>query len=260
MIRFLKLVAAVPRAGKTFLTEKIARAYHKSGRGYVFVYNQGKAEDFKGFEIVRFLSFKETARKYYPGKHERREYMFDPKIEYFVFRGVEYHVKDLNRVLHGKKVSCYRIFSKREEGELFNVFFYYMSHALLVIDDARPILQRLYDSQLQFFGRQNHTGEKSSSINYRGKGTDIILIYHNLDKINAEVYNWATHLIMLKCTQKPDGAKMENQSVYSAIEKTYETLLSAPRFTAYMIDLGLHTGEVKTKLINTKKIIEYAGN
>lgn len=252
-------MAAVPQAGKSFLTEKIANSYFKAGKGFVFVYNKGREKDFKGYEKISFLSFKETAKKYYPGKEERRDYMFDPKLEYFVFRGKEYHVRHLNTVLHGKKVSLYRIYKTSEETELFNVFFYYMSHGLLIIDDARPILKRLQDSKLQFFGRQNHTGGKSSAVNYRGAGMDIILIYHNLDRINEEVYNWATHLIMLRCTQKPDGAKMSNQAVYMAIEDTYEKLLNDPKYTAYIIDMGLHTGEVKTKLINTQKIINYAG-
>lgn len=257
-MRFLKLVAAVPRAGKTFLTEKIANLYRDSGKGYVFVYNQGKKSDFSDYEDIEFLSFKETAKLFYPDKQSRKDYLFDPKLEYFRFRGAIHPVENLNKILYRKKVRCYRIFNRREESEIFNVFFYYMAHAMLIIDDARPILQRLFDSQLQLFGRQNHTGEKSASVNYRGAGIDIVLIYHNLDRINEEVYNWATHLLMLKCTQQPDGKKMANEAVYNEISQTYEKLLNAPRYTAYLIDLGLHTGEVKTTLVNTKKLIEYA--
>lgn len=252
-MRFLKLIAAVPRAGKTYLTEKIANLYHGSGKGYVFVYNRGKKTDFAGYEPIRFLSFKETAKMYYPGKRERMDYMFDPKLEYFEFRGKVYPVGAMNSVLYGCRVSCVRIFNTREETEMFNVFFNYMAHALLIIDDARPILQRLGGSRLQLFGRQNHTGEKSYSPNYRGAGIDIILIYHNLDRINEEMYDWATHLIMLRCTRKPDPKKMENEAVYNEISQTYERLLDSPRHTAYLIDLGLHTGEIKTRLINTKK-------
>lgn len=259
-MRFLKLIAAVPRAGKTYLTEQIANAYHGAGKGYVFVYNRGKKSDFAGYEEIEFLSFRETAKRYYPGKRERTDYMFDPKLEYFRFRGEIYHVGSLNAILYGAKVSCNRIFQTREESELFNVIFNYMSHALLIIDDARPILQRLGGSRLQLFGRQNHTGEKSYSRNYRGAGVDIILIYHNLDRINEEIYDWATHLVMLKCTRKPDPRKMENESVYNEISETYEKLLSSPRHTAYLIDLGLHTGEVKTRKINTARIEQKSAN
>lgn len=256
-MRFQKLFAAVPQAGKTYLIERIADLYHATGKGYVFVYNRGKNADFSTYEEIRFLTVKETAAKYYPDKRDRQNYFINPKIEYFVFRGEEHHVKHINKVLYGKKVFCYRIFGTNEK-YLIKCIFNYMAHCLVIFDDARPIFRRLSNEAIELLSRQNHTGRKSVSKNYQGAGVDIAMIYHNLDKVNEEIYDYITHIVMLKCNALPDGKKMSNDRLYREIEQVYNNLMNAEKYTAYLIDTGLHTGEVKSSIINTQKIIQHA--
>jgi hypothetical protein len=256
-MRFLKLIAAVPRAGKTYLTEQIANAYQSSGKGYVLVYNIGMETDFAGYEHVRFLGFEETEKRFFPGKSEARYYRKYPRITHFEYSGRTYEVAYLNRILYGKKLVCERMFDTREENKLFSALYWNASYCLFIIDDARPILQTMYKSSMQLFGRQNHTGKHSSEAAYQGKGMDIILIYHDIDLINKEIYNWATHLILLRCMQEPDGKKIGNRVVYEAILDTYTKLLTAPRYTAYLIDFGKYSGKVTTRIINTQKITKH---
>jgi len=238
--RILKIIAGAERSGKTFFLEAFGNQLNKNGYTFI-VYNPG-GKDFKDFERVEILGISESLQ--YLKKEARRKLKIFKQILFFRYNGNIYRIADFNKVLRGKKVKIYRLM---ENENLFWMAIYkYVSNAFFVIDDARPILKNFSSNGylIGLFSRKNHTGENSSLVSYREKGLHMATVFHNLDKVPEELYDYATHLVMYKCTRKPDKKKMGNDELYEMIEFCYNDLRKVPKYNAWSLNLK---GEEMTK-------------
>ena len=115
---------------------------------------------------------------------------------------------------------CYRVGDRKTERLLFQAMFYYMADTLLIFDDARPIFRSgLTAEHITLFSRKNHAGIKTDQPN---RGVDVAMIFHNLDKVTTEAYDYATHLTMFKTTRLPDRSHVDNDQLADLIEAAYK--------------------------------------
>lgn len=230
------LVAGRMRSGKTYLVTKIAGAYSRMGKS-VIAYNVGMEIDFPGFEWVEFFTIDRTAR-FFETKHEKRAFLNNPTIELFSFMGKVYHIKDFNAVVKNTPVKCYRIPDLKSEELFFESVFLYIKNAFLILDDTRSIFRYGIKAQaINLFSRINHTG-RDSSAKTLSNGIDIALIFHNLESINTEFYDYATNLIMFHCARKPDLKSItNNENISDLVSLCFDEITPMPERSFIELDL-----------------------
>jgi hypothetical protein len=159
----LTIFAGAERSGKTFLAETIGMHYVKKGHSFV-VYNAG-GKDFTNYERLSILNPVESYE--YIKKEEIKRLKLNPRIIHFKFQNKVYNIKDLNKIIKGKKVVIPRMWDS--ENLLWITFYYYLSNSFLLIDDSRSVFRRLPTQAIALFSRKNHTGEHSSIESFRAR-------------------------------------------------------------------------------------------
>lgn len=235
--RFFNIISGLEQSGKSYYSSKLAKIYHLKG-GIVLVYNPGRLEDYSDYSEIEILGSKATAASI-KDKNQRRTYERNPAIEFFRMNGKYYRMKDFVKELKGKKVYCMRIPNRQDESLFFQALNWYAWNTLILFDDCRPIFRYgLSDGHIQFFNSKNHAGKKASLKAVNGnRGVDVIAIFHNLDKVNRELYDYATHITLFAQNQLPDSNTVDNSEYYQQIEKAFYDLKDLPVYSA--IEIGL---------------------
>ena len=251
--RFFNIISGLEQSGKSYYSIKLAKLYNSKG-GIVFVYNPGRLEDYKNYSEIEVIGTKETAA-IIQDKHQRRAYQRNPQIELFRYQGKAYRMKDFVNVLKGKAVYAFRIPNRTDETLFFAALNWYAYNTLVLLDDCRPIFRYgLADGHIQFFNSKNHAGKKANPPPLNGsRGLDVIAIFHNLDKVNRELYDYATHITLFAQNQLPDKSTVDNQEYYAEIEKAYFELKKLPVYSA--IEIGLRRPfYLKKTIISPSKV------
>lgn len=233
--RTFAIVAGLQRSGKTYHITQVLRRHP----GSVIAYNVGRTADFEGYTEIEFLDPEEAAVYLDLKKHDRTRYLFRPVVEYFRVGAKVFHMSYFTAFAakNGRRFKHYGRVGSRYERALFQGFALYLTGCAVVFDDARPIFRAgLSDAAINLFSRQAHTGKKARYQPAKAPGVDIFLIFHNLDRVNGELYDYATHLVMFRCNQKPSQG-IENKEAQDAIFAAYDWLLSAPRYSRAVIPL-----------------------
>lgn len=245
--RFLLPIVGAMRGGKTFWAQTMATDYANSS-GCVLVYNVGKDEDFPDgeYELIEALTFNEHVSNFYAEKSARQNYALDRKVEYFWYNGEAYHFKMFTSMFWGKKVKMRRIANRIEETAFSKAVYEYLSCVLVVLDDSRVTFKYgLNDGWVQLFSRINHAGGRCNLPSIRSAGVDVIVVSHNIDHINEDVWDYATNLVLFNSNMKPNYKKFDSAEMIPILEDARERLKDSPLYTALQIDLqGDTIGEI----------------
>lgn len=222
-----EVTAGMERSGKTYYTEKLGNAFNRKGRT-IIAYNVGREEDFKDYENVDFLGSKQTAIliKSRYGKEKYKQYMMYKSILFFSYKNRLYRTKDFNTVLGGKKIKVERFFNRQDEKAFFQCVYKFISNAHLIGDDFRAVTRYgLPESVLELFSRKAHTGKKSSTAKFKGKGVHLSLLYHSLDFVSEEIFTYSTHINIFPLEVPPNVRFLKNNNfLYSSIHKMYKQI------------------------------------
>jgi hypothetical protein len=77
----------------------------------------------------------------------------------------------------------------------------------------------------------------------------VALIFHNLDKVNPELYDYASNLIMFKCNREPQLGKINNDEIEQKVIEGFKLINKLPDY--HFLEIPLK-GE--TKIIIHKPI------
>lgn len=235
--RFFNIISGLEQSGKSYYSSKLAKVYNQKG-GIVLVYNPGRLEDYSDYKEIEIFGSKQTAGAI-RDKNHRRQYERNPSIEFFRMDGQTHRIRDFVKVLKGQKAYSMRIPNRQDESLFFQALNWYAYNTLILFDDCRPIFRYgLSDGHIQFFNSKNHAGKKASIPAINGnRGVDVIAIFHNLDKVNRELYDYATHITLFAQNQMPDANTVDNSEYYKEIEKAFHELKKLPVYSA--IEIGL---------------------
>lgn len=220
------IVAGVEQSGKTYYCELLAKKYIESGRTAV-LYNVGKDADFSGAEICEPISIEDMHRT----ARDRKEQYAVKSLDHLpLFRDERtekiLHFSAFRKFYAGKMVKIYRV---RNEGLLATSFFRYLYDSFIIFDDFRAATRHgLRHEHIELFNRKNHAGAKIAN----GKqGVDIAFIYHQLDIVPAELYNYVTRIVLFNLNSMPDRGKMDNADFWEHVNEAYQELKKMPRFS-----------------------------
>lgn len=231
-IRQSVLIAGIEQSGKTYFAEQLAAKYIKANRP-ALIYNVGKDSDFAGAEECSPIGKQDL---YNHTRNKKEQYGIKTLNNLPLFRdektGKVLHFKDFNKFYSGKLVKIYRV---REESLLFKSFFMYLYNTLIIFDDNRATTRHgLGHEQIELFSRKNHAGAKYANGN---QGVDLFFIYHNLDTVPPELYDYLTRAVLFKLNRVPD-ARMNNPEFWENINDAVSKLKEMPRFSNIEIVLG----------------------
>lgn len=251
--RFFNIISGLEQSGKTYYAVKLAKLYHQKG-GIAFTYNPGSLEDYRDYTEIEIVSTKQTGAAI-TDKAARRAYFRNPGIEFFRMEGRFYRIKDFVKVLRGRKVYAFRIPNRQDESLFFAALNLYAYNTLVLFDDCRPIFRYgLTDGHIQFFNSKNHAGKLASLPAVNGsRGVDVIAIFHNLDKVNRELYDYATHITLFQQNQLPKPEMVDNSEYYREIEIAFNELKTLPLYSA--VEIGLRRPfYLKKTIIKPEKV------
>ena len=229
------VIAGAERSGKTFYTEWFARKYVESKQGGVIAYNPGKPEDFADYYEIEFLTISETANVENMDRSTFTQYKKNPILKYFRIAGKKqyFSVSKFAEAFAGKKVKVYKL-PRQMERYFWQFVFDWVSDFLLIIDDAKPITRQGVDDRLfQIMSRKNHCGIRREGLR-KGKGIDVIFIYHNLDTFSEQIFDYTSRMILFKFMRLP-GDKIDNPDAYACMLEAYEKLKALPKYSYFHI-------------------------
>jgi hypothetical protein len=247
------IIAGAERSGKTFFSNKMSDLYQKNGRQTI-IYNRGLETDYPDCQIVNVIGFQETKKIIFNshGKKAAKKYAQFPRLIFMEIEGERVLIKDINK--YGRKLSINRMFNTREEDHLFHELYKNYGGGLLIIDDGKAIVRRGIPTRLgELVYRKNHTGKG------KNRGTDIIMMFHGIDSINTEIWDYATDLIIFPTNSKPNFPRVNNPDLEHSLAKVWQKLDREKRQPDYFFDsyhVGLRNGYRVSKMkgIDTQKI------
>lgn len=238
------LIAGLEQSGKTYFSEKLADSYIKTGKTAI-IYNVGKDSDFSDAIICEPVSI-ETMFKHSRNRKDNLKIKVLNSLELFKDErtGKIYHFKDFRKLYAGKKVKIYR---HQNERYLIKAFFKYVYDSLLIFDDNRASTrQGLGHEQIELFSRKNHAGLKYAN----GKqGLDLAFIYHNLDTVPGELFDYITRAILFSLNRVPN-TKINNPEFWDIIEDAINDLKTLPKYSYKELILRGHPEIITKTYIN----------
>lgn len=232
--RFFQIIVGKPQSGKSHYANEFIKKYNSMG-GFSLVYNQGRPRDFKDhteFEIPDIYDLAAKIRD----KVRRSKFLNRPFLPYFLDEhgGVAPFIQR-----SGGKVKINRAGSADMERAFFRYVYGYMYNSLLTIDDARPIFRNgLNSDMVMLFSRLNHTGKKSGA---KQNGIDAQVIFHNLEMVNDELLDYATHIKLFQVNFLP--SKMGGNDLYKVVRDCKLRLDKLPKYSSF--DIEIETLNVK---------------
>lgn len=233
MNRKLIIIIGAMRSGKSFWANEQIKKYNKQGQSAI-VYNLGKPSDFNACIPLFIPSAEDMIKSEGKGWKDAKNisYLYDEKE-------TPYNIESFNIDFYSKSIKLPRANDLLTERLFFDAYFKYISNTLLIFDDARNIFRNGLKSEfIQLFSRINHTGIKHKAKNFIAKGSDIYLIFHSLDLVNPELFDYATHIINFKYAMQPDFKAVENQQIREQIKKSFEALEKAPQYSYTLTDIN----------------------
>ena len=235
------LIVGAERSGKSFFANKLARMVSRAS--WSLVYNVVRPGDFAEASDVTFLDVDD--HKSLLNSKQKRAFNSSPSLQFFArnYREV-FKLADWNRVAWGRMWKCQKL-DYREEEYLWQAFFDYMACGLVILDDCRETFRHgLQKKMIQLLARKNHAGNMCSDPRLHGYGIDMGLIFHSVDKVNQEIYDYINRMVLFRTNRKPDSTKFDNEFLYAAIEWAYDELNNSPDYHSCHINLRAHNGKV----------------
>lgn len=200
-----------PHSGKTYLMEQFA---NNSGRETIFVYNAGRKEDWKGYEVIKLFSDKKTETLYFTYKN--KDYQFS---------------KHFMRLFKGKKVRTRRgrdprvkklLFLEMTEEGYEGTFF--------IVDDAVGII----GSKLTF---------EMNALFFASKHVDVWVgvVFHDPNQFPVRAWGALTLARFFVNNVEPPAEKAKKIPHFPKIYAAFETLRYAPLYSYCTLDMN--TGE-----------------
>lgn len=245
--KYLCAVIGAQRSGKSHLVNQLAQKQYLQNKFAVIVYNwSGQPADFSSYyaitpldsDQIEALPERILADLYYKendllftAKLPNGDDVKDAKGKLKVFS-----FKFLNRDFYGKGV---KMLSMNSAAQFFNNIDYYVSNALVVIDDAKPVVAHgLGEQGINLVRRLNHAGSRHVAKNYKNGGVDCIFIFHDIDDIRTGIYSALNYIILFKTTSKPvlDYLKKVHPQAAQDLAAGWEKLQKAPQYTHIQIN------------------------
>lgn len=221
------LIAGLEQSGKTYFCEQVAKAYVAGGKTAV-IYNVGKDSDFAGAEICEPLS-KETL---YRNTRNKTEIAYIKSLGHIpAFRdektGKVIPFQFFRQFYAGKMVKIYRA---KDERFLFKSFFTYLFDTMIVFDDNRATTRGgLGHELIELCSRKNHAGAKYCESGRQG--VDLFFIYHNLDTVPPELYDYITRAVLFSLNRMPEHSRVNNPEFWEIISESVEELKAMPKYS-----------------------------
>lgn len=236
-IKTLNVVVGAERSGKSFWTDRVCDLFMRSGK-FVFVYNTGMPFDYKDFSEIRLLDSKETYRYILSnkGKQDALDYKVSGGgIIYGEIDGKLIKLEKIPLAFSGKGVKSDKLFGS--DGDLFfKSAFHYFYNGMLVIDDAKSVISGMSRNLSYFLSRKNHCGKSVPGISREKIGMDITVIFHNMDRVSRELFDYATHLTLFPTIQEPRLDTLDNPELEQVISQTWKRLEADRKSAAYNYD------------------------
>jgi len=237
MNRKLILIIGAQRSGKSYFSNELIKKYLANGNSAI-VYNLGKQTDFNAAKEVFLLTEKQHIVKL--GKN----YKENPEFLFYEYNGKDLMFKNFCNDFSGKAIKTSRL-DYKSEVMFLDALYKYVSNCLLVIDDAKAIFRYGIKAEfLTLFSRLNHTGRHNPIINWQSAGSDVVVIFHSLDHINKDLFDFCTHIINFKYAIQPDFDKIENTQLKEQLKKSFNALNKAPQYSYTITDVH----NLKTKI------------
>jgi hypothetical protein len=230
MNRRLYILIGAQRSGKSYFSNDLLQKYKAAGNTGI-VYNLGKPSDFAAAKEIFLCSEKQHVLNLGKAWKENPEFnIYEDENEIKNFQNFCLDWK-------GKAAKTARL-DLTQERLFFESFYYYISNCLLIIDDARAVFRYGVKAEfLNIFSRLNHTGRKNPIKNWQAAGTDAIVIFHSLDHVNKELFDYATHIINFKYSMQPDFDRVENSQIRTELKKCFNALNKAPQYSYTVTDI-----------------------
>lgn len=232
------VIVGMEWCGKSFWTQHYANKYAKQVGG-VLVYNVGMDKDYEDYEFIELLDFDEHERfiRSNVGDVAAKKYAKKPSIMFFRYKESVYHLKYLSSMFFRKKLKCHSLFD-REESEFFKSAYAYLSRMLLIMDDTRvSFSDGLKKGHRMLMSRKRHAGGNAIHKDKLKRGVDIVTMFHGIDLVNKEVWNYSTDLLLFRTTDQPSFTKIKDGNLKAVIKEYYDLLINAPKYTCFRIPL-----------------------
>mgnify|MGYP003645484370 CR=1 FL=1 len=246
------LTIGAQRSGKSYKTNEDVKRYLKTGQS-ALIYNLGKHTDFKEAEYIELLDIRQHEEyiRETEGSGAQKKWTKYKEFLYFRYEDEVYNIKDFNAMFYGRGAKAHSLTTEAER-LFFYSYFKYVSNTILVFDDALPIFNtNLKDWMKTLLTRVNHTGRNHTDINYKSKGSDIVIIFHSLNQVPRSILDcyqddWIFRTF--KYSEKPDFLKIKNFELRKSLKSSFDILhkVSKYSYTDY------RNGDTK--------IFEYKGN
>ena len=247
-IRTFTAIAGAQRCGKSFLSNELLKYYISDFGGCGLVYGLGRNTDFADAQMGYILSIQDHQEMF--EKTERKSYNENPKINYYKIGNELFPIKNFNLKNYLRGIKVPRLPDRQSERLFISAFFKHIANTLLIIDDSRPIFRYGVESEfIQLFSRINHCGYESPAKNWRTQGSDIISIFHSLEHINNEIFDYLTHIITFRYEFAPDFRRIDNPFLREELEAIFEHLQELPLYYFSLTDIV----EKKTTIYDDKK-------
>jgi hypothetical protein len=221
------IVIGAERSGKTFFANAMSQNFLR-GKKPVFVYASMTLSDWDGFRLAEPL--KESEYENLIGKDRLKG--LNDRREFFRVAGKVLHISEM--VSSGGGYLVPRISSRKAERMFYTCVWRWLSPGLFWIDDARPVTRLGISAELsELLSRKNHSGQwgKTGRV-----GMDVGMIFHSLSRVNEEIFDYATDLILYRTSGVLGQTGLE-EDVDKSIEKARDLLDSEKKYTAFQIPL-----------------------
>lgn len=246
------LTIGAQRSGKSYKTNEDIKKYLKTGQS-ALIYNLGKHTDFQEAQYIELLDIRQHEEYIRETQGEKAQKKWSKYKEFLYFRYEEqvYSIKDFNAIFYGKAAKAHSL-TQEAERLFFYAYFKYISNCILVFDDALPIFNtNLKDWMKTLLTRVNHTGRNHIDINYKGKGSDIVIIFHSLNQVPRSILDcyqddWIFRTF--KYSEKPEFQKIKNFELRKSLKASFDLLHKIEKYSY----TDYRTG--------TTKVHQYKGN
>lgn len=232
---FVFAIFGKPHSGKTYHAERLAENY----KGTVFVYNYGRAEDWHGYEVIKWIDNPKTK-------------ISDGKAVLFEYKGQVFDFKNnFMKLFRGKRVKALSANDKKEQNKIFKTLATApeLQHILFIIDDATTVLDsRLSAAEANLLAKSKHNK------------VDVMTIAHSLDVYPPRAYAFVNFVRLFETSSAPSQQKINLLPFKEVVLSAYEDLLKQPLYSYYTADIesGTVTRSIRNKdgKITNKTILE----
>lgn len=221
------------RGGKTYHAEHYGINFAKKG-GCTIAYNVGRPSDYESYEVIDFISREE--QQILSGRLTSSELMYaESRIFFFRYNKKVFHIKQLSSRKFSKKLLKANRILISDESSLFLSLYEYLHSCCLILDDSRAFFRHgISVGLINICSKKNHCGFKTET----GTGIDVILMFHNLDRVPDEVIDYTDYLFLFR-TVGVASVKVFKQrpALASKIMNVFKELDELPKYSCLAVGL-----------------------